>query len=94
MNQEIDNTYKSKTHLGTKRYRMMTLNSDIVVTHEALFEKFGYHSDYVKLDEPLEIWYNKDKIEKLIEDIINNSEFELLSVSEDNTSFRYHFISK
>lgn len=85
----------NKTYLETKRYRMMTLNSEkTIVKHEELFEKFGYHSDYVKSDEPLEVWFSTSKIEKLIEDIINNSEFELLSVSEDNTSLRYHFISK
>ena len=90
----------NKTYSKTKKYRMMTLNSDIIIKHENLFEMFWYHSDYVKPDEPLDVlWFDKDKIDKdkvvkLIEDIINNSEFELLSVSEDNTSLRYHFISK
>lgn len=85
----------NKAYSKTKKYRMMTLNSDIIIKHENLFEMFGYHSDYVKPDEPLDVlWFDKDKVVKLIEDIINNSEFELLSVSEDNTSLRYHFISK
>ena len=94
MNKEIDNTNKHKTHLGTHRYRMLTLNT-VAVTHKALHERFGYHSNYVKPGEPLEVWSDsRDKIEKLIEDIINNSEFELLSVSENGTSLRYHFVSK
>lgn len=84
----------NKVYFETNKYRMMSLDSDIDVTHEFLFEKFGYHSDFVKPHESFDVWFNTKKIERLVEDIISNSEFKLLSVSEDANTLRYHFISK
>lgn len=77
-----------------RKYRMISFLESTSVSHDYLFENFGYHSEFIKPEKSMDIGFSKEKIQNLIEDIINNSEFDLLCVSEDEKSFRYHFITR
>ena len=83
-----------KENSEKRKYRMISFLETTSISHDYLFENFGYHSEFIKSGKSMDIGFSKDKIQNLIEDIINNSNFDLLCISEDEKSFRYHFITK
>jgi len=75
-----------------KEYILLTFNSNTVIDFNALGSTFGYTAKRINGVDTLEVGWKQAWIKEVIDDIINNSNSELISVSEDEKNIRYHFI--
>lgn len=76
------------------KYQMLSVKSNISISYAELAKKFEYTPKVLKKGENFEMKsWEIEKVSNLINDIINNSNYTLVSVSEDSEYLRYHFVS-
>ena len=75
-----------------KEYILLTFNSNTVIDFNNLSSLFGYEAKRIGSGSTLEVGWKQAWIKMIIDDILNNSNSELISVSEDEKNIRYHFI--
>lgn len=75
-----------------KEYILLTFNSNTIVDFDSLGETFGYEAKKIDGKNTLEVGWKQMWIKEIIDDILNNSDAELISISEDEKNIRYHFI--
>ena len=83
-------------NLQTKKhdYQMLSIKSNITIGYSDIAKKFNYTPKFLKKGENFEMKsWDIDIVSRLINDIINNSDYKLISVSEDSDYLRYHFVS-
>lgn len=84
------------TELQKKKhdYQMLSIKSNIVFSYNDIARKFDYEPHFLKKGEDFNMnSWNIELVMKLINDIINYSNYSLISVSEDSDYLRYHFVS-
>ncbi len=75
-----------------KEYILLTFNSNTVIDFNALSSTFGYTAKKIDGRNSLEVGWKQTWIKEIIDDILNNANVDLISVSEDEKNIRYHFI--
>ena len=64
------------------------------ITEDEFSKTFGICiSDYVRTSELSKNYYSLRDISKLVNNIINNTSYTIISVSEDDYSIKYHFLA-
>jgi hypothetical protein len=84
------------TELQKKKhdYQMLSIKSNIAISYADLARKFSYEPKFLKRGEDFRMsTWDIELVMNLINDIINNSAYSLISVSEDSDYLRYHFVS-
>lgn len=77
-----------------KDYQMLSVKSNMVFTYDDLSKKFNYKPTIFEKSKKLEMeGWNVDTVAKIVNDILNNSNYQLIAVSEDSDYLRYHFVS-
>jgi len=75
-------------------YQMLSIKDNWQISYDSLAKKFNYTPKFIKKGEYFKIiGWNISSVTNLINDIISNSNYKLISVSEDNDYIRYHFVS-
>ena len=77
-----------------RKYKCLRIKEDSIFQKNNLEEKFEYKGKSKIFDErgQFECRFNNQKIEMIINDIMNNGGWNLISVSEDDKSISYHFV--
>ena len=76
-----------------KKYIAFRIKEDAKYTHDEIKKLFGYESSFILKGQPRQCGYsNNGNMVALINEIINKSVYDLISVSEDAKSVTYHFI--
>lgn len=75
-----------------KEYILLTFNSNTVIDFNTLGSTFGYSAKRIGSENTLEVGWKQAWIKEIIDDILNNANVDLISVSEDEKNIRYHFI--
>lgn len=89
MNQLNDNQKALNHH-----YNLLSIKTGVEFDYYEFKEKFGYNPTFFngKKKFKFESW-NSNTISMIIDDILNNTNYSLVSVSEDSEYMRYHFVS-
>lgn len=75
-------------------YQMLSIKSNIIMNYSDICRKFNYVPKCLEKNENFEMKsWDIEKVSALINDIVNNSDYMLISVSEDSDYLRYHFMS-
>lgn len=76
-----------------QKYIAFRVKETCEYTHSEIKKLFNYDTEYITMGNPKECGYKNNKnMCELINDIINNSNYDLISVSEDAKSITYHFL--
>lgn len=76
-----------------KKYIAFRIKETAEYNHDEIKKVFNYDSEFIVKGHPKECGYRSNKnMCGLINDIINNSNYDLISVSEDAKSITYHFL--
>lgn len=91
-----------KTRKNTKSYQCMRFKNDTATSYSELKAMFEYEPKCFSLipqPKAEEDYYTRyavgwsiSRIKIIVDDIINNSDYNLICVSEDANSMTYHFI--
>lgn len=83
-----------KRKICKKEYILLTFNSSTIINYDYLGKLFNYTPTKILAnnEDTITVGWKQPLIKQIIDDIINNSNTELISVSEDEKNIRYHFI--